>query len=117
MDEKGRTLSKLILLNAVLSTMSLYFISYFIIPRWVGQKIDRLRSRFLLGDSVNYEKKFHLVVVDQVCKAKREGRLGLLNLKSFYLALIAKWGWRLLSQQRGTMQTMLRKKYGPRREC
>lgn len=37
-----------------------------------------------------------------------------MNLKNFNLALVVKWWWRLLTRLGGVMQTLLRKKYGPR---
>lgn len=38
---------RLILLNAVLSTLPTYYMSYFILPWWAWQKIDRIRRRVL----------------------------------------------------------------------
>ena len=46
---KGHTLSRegrLILVNSILSSLLLYFISFFFIPQWVIDHIDRLRRAF-----------------------------------------------------------------------
>lgn len=66
--------------------------SYLILPCWVRQKIDRTRSRFLWENSINHEEETHLVTWDQVCKVKREGGLGVMNLRNFNLVLIANGG-------------------------
>lgn len=76
-------------------------------PSRDGQKIDKVRSRFLWGNTVNTGRKFHLVSWDQACKAGEEAGLSILNMKNFILALIAKWWWRLLSNSDGANQILL----------
>ena len=56
---KGRRLT---LLKSTLSSLPTYFLSLFIIPTHVANKIERLQRDFLWGDS-----KTHLVGWDKVC--------------------------------------------------
>jgi hypothetical protein len=52
----------LILLNYVLSSLPLYFLSIYHISKWVLVKIDRLRRTFLwAGVEMVYTKKYTLV--------------------------------------------------------
>lgn len=49
-DWKGKYLflgGKVVMLNALLSSKPLYFMSFFIMPEWVLEKIDRIKKRFL----------------------------------------------------------------------
>lgn len=48
-------------LNAVISALSLYYMSFFILPQWVRERIDRIRKRFLWGGSEESDRKYHLV--------------------------------------------------------
>ena len=54
--QKGHSLSRggrLILVNSVLTSLSLYFMSFFYLPQWVVEHIDRLRRAFFwIGESV-----------------------------------------------------------------
>jgi len=61
---KGRLLSlrgRIIVNNAALSTIPTYFLSYFLLPRWVERKIDSLRRNFLWKGTNNKGKGFSLV--------------------------------------------------------
>lgn len=47
-----------------------------------------------------------------VCMAKDEGGLGIKNLEWFNLALLAKWRWRLLKEDKGLWREILAIRYG-----
>ena len=64
---KGRRLT---LLKSTLSSLSTYFLSLFIIPTHMANKIERLQRDFLWGDS-----KTHLVRLDKVCAPLKNGGL------------------------------------------
>jgi len=51
---KGRMLSlggKITMINAVLTALSTYFLSFFVLPHWVEMEIYSLRRRFLWGST------------------------------------------------------------------
>lgn len=104
------------MLNAMLSTLPLYYMSFFMLPRWVIQKLDRIRRPFLWNGVEESMSKYHLVPWDQVCKPWEDGRGGLggIDLKTFNTALMAKrWWWRLLTKDKGSLQRLICSKYGP----
>lgn len=50
-----------LVLNAVLSAISTYFLSIFIISRWAREKVDKICQRFLWGGANNMGTHYHLV--------------------------------------------------------
>jgi hypothetical protein len=68
---KGKHLSiggKLTLINSVLSSLSLYMMSFFAIPRGVLKKLDYFRSRFFWQQEV--KRKYRLVKWSILCQSK-----------------------------------------------
>jgi len=60
----GKLLSlggRITMINAALSAIPTYFMSYFLLPRWVKRKIDCLRRNFLWKETPNDGKGFSLV--------------------------------------------------------
>jgi hypothetical protein len=109
---KGKLLSlggRLVLINAVLSNMVLYMISFFQIPKGVLKRLDYFRSRFFWqGDSE--KKKYRLTKWSVVCRPKDHGGLGIQDLEIKNTSLLSKWIFRLLTEE-GTWQSLLRRKY------
>lgn len=60
------------------------------IPKGVCEEIEKIVRRFIWGG-------MHLVKWDKVTRPKSEGGLGIRNIESMNLALLAKLGWRLLT--------------------
>jgi hypothetical protein len=109
---KGKLLSlggRLVLINAVLSNMVLYMISFFQLPRGVLKRLDYFRSRFFWqGDS---EKcKYRLAKWSVLCRPKDHGGLGIQDFQIKNRALLGKWLSKLLTEE-GIWQTLLKRKY------
>ena len=51
-----------------------------------------------------------------MCKSKQEGGLGILDVRDFNHALLAKWKWRWLSDEKGRWKDILESKYGDESE-
>lgn len=47
-----------------------------------------------------------------MCKPLEDGGLGIKDIKKFNCALLAKWKWRLASEERGNWKDILISKYG-----
>jgi hypothetical protein len=97
---KGKHLSlggRLVLLNSVLSSIPLYYISLFKIAAWVLFRIDQIRKRFLwAGVNSSTTRKYYLVRWATICRAKEFGGWGVINLAQMNCALLCKWGWKFL---------------------
>nr|KAJ0222789.1 hypothetical protein LSAT_V11C200061880 [Lactuca sativa] len=80
---KAKSLSfggRLTLIKSVLSNLPTYFMSLFVAPVGVIEKLERIKRRFLWGGSV--------------IASKETGGLGVGSLNAFNTALIVKWWWR-----------------------
>ena len=109
---KGKHLStggRLTLINSVLSSLPMYMMSFFAIPKGVLKKLDYFRSRFF-WQSDEQKRKYRLAKWDILCQPKNQGGLGIHNLDIKNIALLSKWLFKLLTTE-GTWQQMLRKKY------
>ena len=63
-------------------------------PVQIRKHIDKLRRRFLWYGGSSVRKKISLVSWSVVCASKSQGGLGLLNLHTINVALLAKWWYR-----------------------
>jgi hypothetical protein len=91
---KGKLLSiggRVTLLNSVITSIPLYWMSIYRLPVHVRKAIDKLRKRFLWYGGNSVRKKYSLVAWHIVCKSKSQGGLGLLDLKMMNTTLLAKW--------------------------
>ena len=94
---------RLVLLNSVLSSLPMFMMSFFEIPK--GKNLDHYRSRFFWQGSSN-KHKYRLAKWDILCRPKDQGGLGILNLQLQNKCLLAKW-----LNTEGIWQTLLRNKY------
>lgn len=84
---------RLTLIQSVLASLTVYYLSLFRIPTGVAEAIEKLMRDFLWKD-FNEEKATHLVAWERVCKPKKNGGLGIGNLMKRNEALLCKWLWR-----------------------
>ncbi|KAH1040222.1 hypothetical protein J1N35_041965 [Gossypium stocksii] len=93
---KCRSLSwvgKVVLINVVLSSLSIYFMSLFQAPATVIRKINKIRKNFL-WENLDGNKNMAMIRWNIVCKPKVKGGAGVANLGIKNKALLAKWNWR-----------------------
>ena len=71
---RGKFLSlggRLVLLNSVLSSIPIYFMSFYKFPGWVVKQIDKIRRNFLWkGAEYSITKKHSLIAWGSVCLRK-----------------------------------------------
>ncbi|KAK1275589.1 hypothetical protein QJS04_geneDACA012807 [Acorus gramineus] len=111
---KGRFLSwggRLTMLQAVLTNLPLFYLSVFKISVGILGKIDVIRRRFLWRGEEGNGKSPHLVDWATVCKPKKEGGLGMLDLKSMNSTLLTKWLWRWVTGQNVTWIRVMKDRY------
>jgi hypothetical protein len=97
---------RLTLINSMLSSLPMYIMSFFPIPRSVLKKLDYFGSRFYWqGDE--QRKKYRLAKWSVLCQPKDQGGLGI-HTKD--MALLSKWLFKLLTSDE-TWQQFLQNKY------
>jgi len=100
---------RLVLLNSVLSSLPMFMMSFFEIPKGVLKNLDHFRSRFFWQGS-SEKHKYRLAKWDILCRPKDQGGLGILDLQLQNKCLLAKWLVDLLNTD-GMWQTLLTNKY------
>jgi hypothetical protein len=103
---------RLVLINSVLNSIPIFYMSYMKMPVQVRKKAVRIQRDFLWG-GVNGKKKISWVKWKLVCQDKRKGGLGVRDLELVNLSLLAKWRWRLLHEEDSTLwKEVIVAKYG-----
>lgn len=101
---------KQVLLKAVLSAMPCYAMSCFKIPKSLCKQIQSLLTRFW-WDANPQQRKMCWIAWSTLTKPKQAGGLGFRDIESFNDALLAKIGWRILTQPQSLVARVLRGKY------
>jgi hypothetical protein len=86
---------RLVLLNAMLSNILVYWDSIAKIPKGILHKIRKVCFHFLWA-GISEKRSYPLVKWTKLAMPKELGRQGIKNLVWFYHALVAKIMWRLL---------------------
>ena len=102
---------RLTLIQSVLGSLPIYYMSLFKIPCGVIGRLEKLLKGFL-WEGVEEGKKNHLVKWEVVIKSKEEGGLGVGNLRKRNEALLAKWLWRFPKESNSLWHKVIRSKYG-----
>ena len=81
----GKLLSygdRLVLVNSVLTSLPMFMLSFFEIPKGVRKRMDLFRSRFF-WQSDGHKRKYRLAKWNILCRPKEKGGLGIevLDLK------------------------------------
>ncbi|GKU98552.1 hypothetical protein SLEP1_g11544 [Rubroshorea leprosula] len=100
---RGRYLSlggRITLINSVLSSLPVFWMSMYMIPKGTILLLDKIRRKFLWGGAEG-GKKINWVKWENVCKEKQLGGLGVKDLRKFNLALLGKWWGRLVRDDKG----------------
>ena len=100
---------RLILLNSVLSSLPMFMMSFFEIPKGVLKRLDFYHSTFFWQGNSD-KKKYRLAKWDILCRPKDQRGLGIADLSITNKCLPSKWLFKLLNED-GTWQTLLRNKY------
>ena len=89
---------RLTLINSVLSSLPMYMMSFFEIPKGVRKKLDYFQSRFF-WQSDEHKRKYRLAKWSIFCQPNDQGELGIhnLELKIKNIALLSKWLYYLLT--------------------
>ena len=89
---------RLTIIKSVIECLPNYFFSLYRAPKRVINDLESYIRRFLWGGSSS-NRKMHWVAWEKVALPKIKGGLGLCNLRTTNLALLAKWGWRYKNEK------------------
>ena len=109
---KGKMLSvggRLVLINSILSSLPMFMLSFFEVPKGVLKKLEYFRSWFFWQND-QHKKKYRLVRWPIICQPKEQGGLGIQNLEIQNKCLLSKWLFKLLNED-GIWQELIRNKY------
>ncbi|WMV55139.1 hypothetical protein MTR67_048524 [Solanum verrucosum] len=99
------------LINSVLDSLPTYVMSLFPIPSRIVKVLDALRGNFLWqGNKI--EKGFNLVKWSVVQQSKKNGGLGMRNLKVHNRSLLSKWLWRYNQEEQALWKEIINHKSG-----
>ncbi|XP_019175849.1 PREDICTED: uncharacterized protein LOC109171175 [Ipomoea nil] len=103
---------KEVLLKSVAQAMPTYTMSIYLLPTTLCASLERLMNRYWWGQNGS-DSSIHWLAWDRMCKPKKFGGMGFKRLHEFNLALLAKQGWRLLTNQNSLMARVFKARYFP----
>ena len=112
---KERSLSKAgraVLIKTIAQAIPTYTMSCFKLPKAWCDSVNSMVSKYWWGQT-REENKIHWFSWGQLCSSKDECGMGFRDLHCFNLALLAKQGWRILTQQQSLFTRVFKSKYFP----
>lgn len=89
---------RLQLINSVMSSIPIYIMACFRLPKWVINRIDKIRRDFLWRKNDGSANGVSLTNWQSACLPKIWGGLGIPDLEIRNLALLIRWWWRLYDE-------------------
>jgi hypothetical protein len=102
---------RIVMVNAVLNAIPIFYLSYLKMPSNMRKEVVRIQQKFLWSGLSN-RSKISWVKWEDVCKPKKEGGLGVRDLRLTNISLLAKWRWKLLQSENDFWKDILVSKYG-----
>jgi hypothetical protein len=100
------------LIKAVAQAIPTYLMSSFLLPKGLCNQLEGMTSRFWWCSNVD-KRKVHWVNWKKTCRKKENGGLGFRDISSFNIALLAKQGWRIMTEPSSLLARILKAKYFP----
>jgi hypothetical protein len=104
--------ARLTLIDACLSNLPMHAMGLFLLADGTHAGFDKHINRFF-WEGQGTKRKYHMVSWQDICQPKSQGGLGVINTKTMNVALMAKWIWRMFSEQNSELLwlKLLRAKY------
>lgn len=96
----------LTLLDSVVTQISLYHMSMWLMSKTFIEKLDKHRRKFF-WQGCNKKMRYHLVKWGRICRSRDKGGLGVKDLRKQNISLMVKWWWKLETQN-GLWQKIVR---------
>jgi len=106
---KGRLLSiarRICLTKSVITALLLFYMSFFKVPKLVCKIIKLIQINFLWGWG-SEGKKIPWVAWNKICALVEAGGSSIRDIDIFNIALLAKWKWRLGSEEVGDCKNVI----------
>uniref|UniRef100_J3MDK7 Reverse transcriptase zinc-binding domain-containing protein n=1 Tax=Oryza brachyantha TaxID=4533 RepID=J3MDK7_ORYBR len=99
-----------VLINACLSSIPSYAMGLFLLPESIHNRLDSIRGRFY-WEGVNDKRRYHMVKWCNLAFPKNFGGLGFTETRAMNSSLLAKWIFKLESNDSSLCMMVLRNKY------
>jgi hypothetical protein len=86
------------LINSVLTSLPMFMLSFFVIPKGGRKRLDFFRSRFF-WQSDGHKNKYRLTKWNVICRPKDQGGLGIEVLEIKNLCLLSQWLDKLINEE------------------
>jgi len=110
---RGKHLSsggKLVLTISCLSSLPIFMMGFYLLPKSVHKWMDSLRGKFF-WQGAKEEFKYHMASWDSVSRPKDKGGLGIINTKLMNECLLVKWIWKITKGSSDVWFKLLDAKY------
>ncbi|XP_031104375.1 uncharacterized protein LOC116007848 [Ipomoea triloba] len=105
---------KEVLLKSVAQALPTYTMSIYFLPVTFCERIERIMNKFWWTTNVNGGGGIRWMAWHRMCCPKAYGGLGFKKLSSFNVALLAKQGWRFLTQSGSLAARLFKARYYPK---
>lgn len=89
------------LVQTVMSTIPIYYMTCFLLPKWVVDRIDKARRSFLWGRSGRQGRSISLCNWELVSLPKPCGGMGIAELHTRNISLLLRWWWKGHNERNG----------------
>jgi hypothetical protein len=101
------------LIKVVAQAIPTYVMSCYLLPKELCNHMESMICNFWWGSNDD-KRKIHWVKWSHICKHKSQGGLGFRKFRAFNEALLAKQGWRCITQPNSLIAKILKAKYYPK---
>jgi hypothetical protein len=102
---------RIVVINAVLNSLPIFFLSYMKMPVKVWREVVKIQRKFFWGGLVQSRRMCWIKWL-AICKPKKEGGLGIKDLRLMNCSLLAKWRWKLLTVSNEWWKNVISARYG-----
>ncbi|KAK4389823.1 putative ribonuclease H protein [Sesamum angolense] len=100
---------KEILIKLIVQSIPSYCMSCFKLPDSLLREIESIAANFFWSNTER--NKIHWVAWDKMCISKKKGGLGFRKMQTFNVAMLAKQGWRIMSNPNLLISRILKARY------